>query len=333
MKVLVTGGGGFVGRNLIDKLIERGVDVQSFGRSKQTDLEARGVNVIHGDISNPIAVNNAIFNVDAVFHVAAKAGIWGNWKEYFNTNVMGTRNVIKACKKHGIKRLVYTSTPSVVFNGDKLENADEKSSYMKNCLCYYAKTKAVAEEEVLKANEMNGLRTIALRPHLIWGIGDHHLLPRIIEKAKVGKLKIIGEGKNLVDVTHIKNVVHAHILALDALENGVGAGQAYFITNDEPVNLWDWLNAVFKELEINPVEKKLSLNTAYRFGALCEAVYKILKIKKDPPMSRFLAVELGKHHYFNIAKAKKDLGYKPIVSLADGLAELASYMKIKQKIK
>lgn len=308
MRVLVTGGGGFLGKHIIDLCLERGYWVRSFSRSPQKDLEAKGVQVRCGDLADVVAVNNVIFDVDAVFHVAAKAAMWGSWDSFYQTNVQGTKNVILACQTQGNQHLVYTSTPSVVFNGQDLNNVDETQPYGHNWLCHYAHTKRIAEELVLKAGG------IALRPHLIYGNGDPHLTPKILELAKQKKLKIVGNGQNIVDLTHVKNAAKAHLLALDSLIEGRCQGQAYFITDGTPVNLWSWINNLLQSHNIDPINQKVSLKKAYLAGNILEFIYKLLRIETQPPMTRFIATELAKNHYFNIEKAKQDLAYTPILN-------------------
>lgn len=330
MKILVTGGGGFLGRYIVKGLLQRGYDVRILARQPHQDLEALGVHVMRGDLCDPIAVNNAVFDRDAVFHVGAKAGIWGNWDSYFMPNVVGTRNVIKACKTHGIRYLIYTSTPSVVFNGNDLCNVDESMPYGRNWLCNYAHTKAIAEQEVLASNNGSSLCTTVLRPHLIWGIGDQHLIPRIIERAKAGKLRIIGDGENKVDIIHVINAAHAHLLTLDALQEGRGSGKAYFISQGEPVKLFPWINSLLEGLDLPLITKKISFKKAYCLSAILEIIHKALLPKKEPLMTRFLVTELAKDHFFNITNAKKDLGYSPIITTEDGLNELIQEFKIKQ---
>ena len=267
MKALVTGGGGFLGRYLVQNLRMREMEVTILGRSPQPEIEAQGTKVYRGKIENYETVSDACQGQDVVFHVAAKAGIWGSWNCFFQPNVIGTRNVIKACKEWGITRLIYTSTPSVVFNGGSFEGADESLPYGRNWISHYAHTKAIAEAEVLAANRPEGLRTIALRPHLIWGIGDPHLIPRVVDRARAGKLRIIGNGHNRVDITHVENAARAHLLAFDALKKGDAGGKAYFISQNQPVILWEWINSLLTRLEIRPVQKKVSLNKAYTVGA------------------------------------------------------------------
>ena len=318
MKILVTGGGGFVGGYVIERLLARGYTVRSIGRSQQPDLEAKGVEVVCGDLTDAATVSSACKGVDAVFHVAARAGVWGSWESYYQPNVIGTRHVVAACREQGVGRLIYTSTPSVVFNGEPISGGDESLPYGQNWLCHYAHTKAIAEQEALAANS-DSLKIVALRPHLIFGPGDPHLLPRVVESVKAGRLKIVGDGTSKVDVSYVGNVADAHLDAFDALESGQGAGQAYFISQGEPVELWPWVNSVLEGLGHAPLTKKIPLPLAYSVGAICEGVWKVIGRQNDPPITRFVAVELAKDHYFNISAARRDLGYQAQTSMSEAL--------------
>ncbi|MFQ3224250.1 MAG: nucleoside-diphosphate-sugar epimerase [Lentimonas sp.] len=318
MKILVTGGGGFVGGYVIERLLARGYAVRSFGRSAQPELVGRGVEVVCGDLTDAEVVSSACEGVDAVFHVAARAGVWGSWDSYYQPNVVGTRNVVAACREQGVGRLIYTSTPSVVFNRQAISGGDESLPYGRDWLCHYAHTKAIAEKEALAANS-ESLQIVALRPHLIFGPGDPHLLPRVIGSVKAGRLKIVGDGRCRVDVSYVGNVADAHLNAFDALESGVGAGLAYFISQGEPMELWSWLNSILQGLGHAPLTKKIPLPLAYGVGALCEGVWRVLGRRNDPPITRFVAVELAKDHYFDISAARRDLGYEAKVSMAAAL--------------
>ncbi|MGK0456189.1 MAG: nucleoside-diphosphate-sugar epimerase [Zhongshania aliphaticivorans] len=318
MKALVTGGGGFVGSYVVERLLARGYAVRSFGRSSQPSLEERGVEVHCGDLADADAVAAASDGMDVVFHVAARAGVWGSWQSYYRPNVIGTRNVVAACQVKGVRRLIYTSTPSVVFNRKAIRGGDETLSYGRRWLCHYAHTKAIAEEEALAANS-DALKVVALRPHLVFGPGDPHLLPRVVDSACSGRLKIVGNGRNKVDVSYVEDVADAHINALDALEAGKGAGCAYFISQDEPVELWPWVNSILEGLGYAPLTRKVRLPLAYGAGTICEFVWNVLKRRDDPPMTRFVAVELAKDHYFDISAAKSDLGYVAKVPMEEAL--------------
>jgi len=320
--VLVTGGGGFVGSALVRRLVEYGCEVRVAGRKRYPHIERLDVQCIVGDIGDSAFVQEACRGIDTVFHTASKAGIWGSRQEYERTNVSGTENIVSACRKHGIPRLVYTSTPSVVFDCNDIENGDESLPYAEQFLCHYARTKAVAERCILH-NNAGGLKTCAIRPHLIWGPDDPHLIPRLLERGKQGKLKIVGTGTNTVDITYVDNVAHSHLLAAQSLAgDGAAAGKAYFIGQERPVSLWDWINGLYRDLGIAPITRKVPFNAAYRIGALLEMVYRFSARNNEPPMTRFLALQLARSHYFSHEQAEKDFGYRPIVSLEEGKEKL-----------
>jgi nucleoside-diphosphate-sugar epimerase len=289
-------------------------------------LSARGVEVVCGDLTNTGVVRAACEGMDAVFHVAARAGVWGSWDSFYQPNVVGTRNVVDACREQRVGRLVYTSTPSVVFNRQAIRGGDETMPYGRDWLCHYAHTKALAEAALLAANSET-LKVVALRPHLIFGPGDPHLLPRVIESVRNGRLKIVGDGTNQVDVSYVENVADAHLNALDALASGAAAGNAYFISQGEPVQLWPWLNGILVELGHAPLTQRLPLPLAYGVGAVCELFGQLLRRRDDPPITRFVAVELAKDHYFEIGAAQRDLGYAPQVSMREALTRTVLDLK------
>lgn len=324
--VLVTGGNGFVGRAIIKILLESKISCRVVGRNFYPELDVLGVECVVGDIADQNLMIKATEGVDTVFHVAALAGISGRWQQYYATNVLGTRSVIKACRGR-VSRLVYTSTPSVVFNRTSIEGGNESLPYPTSFLCHYAKSKMMAEKEVLDANGKE-VATCALRPHLIWGPGDPHLIPRLVAARLKNRLKIVGKKDNVVDISYIDNVAHAHILAANNLASTqTAAGKPYFISQDKPVNLWDWLNDLFKEIGVPELDSSISFPLAYSIGACLEVGYAILKRQDEPPMTRFVAEQLAKSHYFSIANAQKDLGYVPLVSTEEGLKRLVSSLK------
>ena len=323
--VLVTGGTGFLGSRLVERLLSAGRTVTVLGRTPSPELEARGVRFVRASLDDAAAVRAACAGIGTVFHVAAKVGVWGRYDDFFRTNVLGTRALLEGCRTEGVSRLVFTSTPSVVYNGRDLAGADESLPLTTNCPSAYPLTKAIAEREVLAANSPT-LRTVALRPHLIWGVGDPHLVPRLLAKARARRLRIVGSGKNRVDMVHVENAVDAHLAAEAALE-GSAAGRAYFITNDEPVLLWEWINGLLRALGEPGVTKQISLGVASFVGACCEAAWRTLPLAGEPPLTRFVAAELAKDHWFDITAAKRDLGYAPRVSMAAGTAELIEHLK------
>jgi len=321
MRVLVTGGGGFIGRRLVQQLLQRGYAVRSLGRSPQAELHQLGVEFLCGDLADRDFLQRACASMDAVFHVAAKAGIWGPRSGYYAVNVQGTDNLLQACQQAGVGRVVYTSTPSVVFNRQSHRGSDATIAYGRRWLCHYAETKALAEQRALAANN-SAMGVVALRPHLVFGPGDPHLLPKVLQSIQAGRLKIVGDGRNQVDVSYVDDVVAAHLDALDALTaqpQQVG-GQAYFISQDQPVYLWDWLNRILSDLGHPPLKRRVPLPIVYAAGAACELLWGLVRKRSDPPMTRFVAVELAKSHYFDISAAKQQLGFSPRVDMETALA-------------
>lgn len=323
MKALITGGGGFLGGAVVRKLVGRGDAVRSFTRTRYPWLDDLGVEQALGDLSDPAAVAAAAGGCDVVFHVAAKAGVWGRYRDYHAVNVVGTGNVIAACLTAGVGRLVHTSTPSVTYSGP-VEGGNESLPYPKRFDAAYPETKAVAERAVLAANGPD-LATVALRPHLIWGPGDPHLVPRVLARARAGKLKRVGTGPVTVDVTYVDNAADAHVLAADRLAPGSPpAGKAYFITNGEPVDLWAFLNRVLAGAGLPPVVRSVSPWKARLAGRALETVYRAFRLPGEPAMTRFVASQLSTPHWFDISAARRDLGYEPRVSIDEGLKRLAT---------
>jgi nucleoside-diphosphate-sugar epimerase len=324
--VLVTGGGGFIGLALVRELCRQGHRVRVLGRGKYPAAEAVGAVCIPGDLREQALVQQAAAGCDTVFHVAAKAGIWGPWAEYHSINVLGTRNVLSACQQQQVPVLVYTSTPSVVFDGCDIEGGDETLPYSSKPLCHYAATKIRAEQEVLKANSEQ-LRTTAIRPHLVWGPGDKNLIPRLMARGRKQRLRMVGNGNNWVDISYIDNVVHAHLLAAHNLHSTASAaGRAFFIAQQEPVQLWPWINELFERTGLPPVRKKVSLSTARSLGWLLEKGYTLLKKEEEPQMTRFLAEQLAMSHWFKKDQARALLGYSEQVSSAQGMERLVAWL-------
>jgi len=323
-RVLVTGGGGFLGGAIVRLLLARGDRVRSFCRRAYADLHARGVEQIRGDLGDPKAVERACCGVDLVFHTAAKAPPWGRYDDYYRTNVQGTKHVIEACRKHQVPYLVYTSSPSVIFDGSDLEGVDESVPYPSKYVAYYPQTKAQAEQLVVLSAD-SALRTIVLRPHEIWGPGDPHFVPRIL--ARAGRLKRIGPGTNLVDTIYIDNAAEAHVLAAERLaENPDLSGRIYFLSQGEPNGAWDMINAILRAAGRPPVNGAVPYPLARLLGAVCELAFKIFRLPGEPPMTRFVADALAKSHWFDIQAARRDLGYVPHVSLAEGLKRLEHWI-------
>lgn len=323
MQTLVTGGGGFLGLYIVEQLLAAGHAVRVFCRGEYPALQRPGVEVVRGDLQDAAAVSDACRGMESVFHTAAVPGVWGPWSRYYNTNTLGTLHVLAGCQRHGVRRLIYTSSPSVVFDGDDHVNADESLPCPQRWLCHYPHSKALAEQAVLAANQPEQLRTIALRPHLIWGPRDNHLIPRLLSRAQSGRLRQVGDGSNVVSVAYVENAAAAHLQAEVALRDSTrAAGKAYFINEPEPVNLWDWVNLLLTRAGLPPVQKRISRNTAWRIGAVLETVFRLARIQSEPPLTRFVAAQLAGSHSYSIAAAVRDFGYTPLVSLQEGLRRL-----------
>jgi len=329
MHALVTGAGGFLGRYIVEALIARGDRLRGLARGDYPGLQSLGVEMIRGDLAERDTVAAACQGIDCVFHVASRVGIWGLWREYYSTNVVGTQNVIDACRVNGVGRLVFTSSPSVTFDGRDQCGVDESAPYPTRWLAHYPHSKALAERAVLAADGVHGLRTCSLRPHLVWGPRDHHLTARLVERARSGRLRRVGNGANLVDMVYVENAAEAHILAADALGETASAvgGKAYFLSQGEPVNCWQWIDEILTLVDLPPVRKSMSLAAAWRLGAACEAVWTIAGLRSEPPMTRFLASQLGTSHWFDLSAARRDFGYQPRVSTAEGMQRLGEWLR------
>jgi nucleoside-diphosphate-sugar epimerase len=326
MNILVTGGGGFLGQALCRGLVERGHMVSSFNRGHYPPLDALGVRQLRGDLADRDAVVAAAQGCEAIFHNAAKAGAWGSRDSYHRANVVGTDNVLAACRAHGIGRLVYTSTPSVTHRATHpvAGGTADEVPYGEHVKAPYASTKILAEKAVLAANGAT-LATVALRPRLIWGPGDAQLLPRLAQRARAGRLRLVGDGSNLIDTTYIDNAAQAHFDAFDHLAPGAAcAGRAYFISNGEPRPAREIVNALLAAAGAPPVTKTLPFGVAYAIGAACEAAWTLLPLAGEPPLTRFLAEQLATTHWYDMAPATRDFGYVPRVTIAEGLARLAA---------
>lgn len=329
MRVLVTGPAGFLGNEIVGQLIGRGDQVVGISRGDYPELTARGVDYHRGDLSDRDLTLRLVRDVDAVVHTAAVAGVWGDYESFYRINTQATLNVIEACRQNNIGTLVFTSSPSVTFAGDHQRGVDETEPYPKRWLCAYPQTKALAEQAVLKAHRDGGINSCALRPHLVWGADDPHLLARVVDRARSGQLKIVGNGKNLIDTVHVTNAAAAHLDAIDALLDRPdrAGGRAYFIAQDEPVNCWEWISEICKIAGVAAPSRHVPFPLAYMIGAGLERYYQITGRQSEPPMTRFVAAQLAKDHYFDISAARERLGYKVRVSMEQGLDQLRSAWK------
>jgi 2-alkyl-3-oxoalkanoate reductase len=334
VKCVVTGGTGFVGKALCLALKQKGHEVVALSRKRSTELVAAGVSSVELDIAklqneplSKCAETDSLCEIlkgtDCVFHVAAKVGMWGGFGSFYQTNVQATRALLRAAREQGAKAFIYTSSPSVIASGENLKGVDESAQYPKHYEAYYPMTKAMAERSVLEANAAT-CRTLALRPHLIWGPGDTNLVPTILERARQGRLLRIGSGENLVDFSFIDDCVNAHIKAFDCLMGDdsqaadAASGRAYFISQGEPTLLWGFIDEVLERNGISPLRRSLSHKVARVIAALCESLAG-LSGGKEPLLTRFLVDEMATDHYFDISAAERYLGYKPSVSMAEAM--------------
>lgn len=322
MKALVTGGGGFLGKAIIRRLLAGGAEVRSLARGHYPELEATHVDARRGDVADRETVLEACRDRDIVFHVAAKVGLWGDYKEYHQANVVGTLHVIEACRSLGIQRLVFTGSPSVVFDGRDVEGWDESAPYPARFDSHYSRTKAIAEEMVLSANGA-GLATVSLRPHLVWGPGDNHIVSRLIARGRAGQLRRIGNFNKLVDTTYIDDAAEAHWLAAERLRPGSPvAGRAYFISAGDPRPIWEVIDGILASAGVAPVTRSVPPALARAAARVLEAVYGLLRVQAEPRLTRFLVSQLSTAHWFDISAARRDFGYAPKVSVKEGLARL-----------
>lgn len=327
MRALVTGGGGFMGAALARKLRERGDEVRVFGRGSYAELEAIGIDCMRGDITDYEAVKAACDDRDVVFHVAAKVGLWGSFEDFYAVNVGGTKNVLRACQEQGVRKLVYTGSPSVVFHGGDIEGVDESAPYPEKFDSHYSRTKAQAEQMVLAADH-DKLSTVSLRPHFIWGPGDRNLLPRVLAKAKAGRLFKIGDDDKLVDAIYIDDCVEAHILAAVQLSPlSEISGKAYFLSGGDPRPFWEIVDRWLAAAGLPPVKKHVPKRVAFVAADACEALWRALGLTSEPPLTRFLVIALTTAHWFDISAAKRELGWQPKVKMEDGMERVAHWLR------
>lgn len=328
MRALVTGGGGFLGRAIVEALLAEGHTVTTLSRGEHAELRALGVRHVRADLADSAAMRDSFRGQETVFHAAAKAGVWGRWADYERANVTATRNVIAACERHRVRRLVFTSSPSVVFDGRDQLDAGDDLPYPRRYLAHYPRSKAQAEQLVLGTNGRWGLATCALRPHLIFGARDPHLVPRVIAQARAGRLAIVGAGDNLVSMTDVENAAAAHLDAARTLSLAAPhAGRAYFVNQREPVRLWDWIGELLDALGIARPRRRVGERAAYAAGASLEFAWSLLRLQGEPPMTRFVARQLARSHTYDLGPAQRDFGYRERIDMAHATRRLHAALR------
>lgn len=322
MEVLVTGAGGFLGGAVAQALLRDGNCVRHFSRSSYPKLNELGIAQFQGDLLDPTAVDRAVNGCEAVFHVAAKVSTTGSYSAYHQTNVIGTCNVIDACRRHGVGYLIFTSSASVVFDGRDMEGVDERMPYPARYVSNYARSKAMAEQAIIYANGPR-LRTITLRPHIVWGEGDRLFVPRILARARKGKLRRIRGAPKRIGLTHIEDAARAHLLAGKRLVEcpDIG-GRVFFISSEEPVYAFSAIDELLKAAHHPPIMRSVSPTTAYVAGALHEFFHWLLRRCDEPAMSRWMVRELATAHWFDISAAREAFAFESSVTLRDGLGRL-----------
>jgi 2-alkyl-3-oxoalkanoate reductase len=320
MNILVTGGTGFLGRHLLRALLNQGHQVFCLGRNFVfvQDLLEKGVHPVHADLRVASAVIAACENIDVAYHVGALSAPWGKSSDFYEINVGGTEAVIAGCRKHGVCRLIYVSSPSVVFNGQDQYNLTENVPYPRHFASLYSRTKKLGEDRV---NVVRELETVIIRPKAIFGPGDQTLLPRLIKVARQKRLPQIGNGRNLVDLTYVENVVYALLLALDA---PAAVGKTYTITNAEHQPLWELIRTVLRKNGLSTGLRILPLSVALAAAGLMEA--QAIFTKREPLLTRYTVQILARTQTYDISAAIRDLGYQPQISVAEGVERtLASW--------
>lgn len=315
MELLVTGGTGFVGHHVVGALLARGHRVRILGRdfAGSRGVIAAGAVPVRADLRDRAAVEAACAGVEAVYHVGALSAPWGKRADFRAINVGGTAAVLAGCRRHGVRRLIAVSSPSVVFDGRDQCNLTEDAPYPRRFMSAYSLTKKLGED-LVNAAAATGLETVILRPKAVFGPGDRALLPRLIAAARRGRLPRIGDGRNRVDLTYVANVVDALVLALDA---GAATGKTYTITNDEHVPLWGAIGTVLRRLGIPERLRPLPLRVALAVATLLEL--RAALTGKEPTLTRYSAAILARTQTYNIGAARRDLGYAPRVSVAEGI--------------
>lgn len=325
MKICVTGATGFLGYRLIQRLQSLGHEVLATGRNKHMGekITYLGLPFKRGSLEDRAFVMSLIPDgTDAVIHCAGLASPWGPYESFYQANVVATEHVIEACLARGVKRLVHVSTPSIYVEYKDKFDVKESDPLPIEFVTHYAKTKYLAEQKVFEAHQ-KGLETLMIRPRALVGAGDTVIMPRLLRAHHEGRLRVIGDGKNQVDLTPVSNVIDALILCLNAPEDALG--EAYNISNGQPVKLWDFLKAVFAKMHLTLNEKRIPFGVAYGVAKSMEQAAKLLPEQPEPPLTCYGVGMLAKTQTLNIDKARQKLGYEPQQSLDEAVDEFLTW--------
>jgi nucleoside-diphosphate-sugar epimerase len=315
----VTGGSGFIGGKLVQRLVGEGSAVRALARSDSAAerVAELGAEPVRGELGNLTSLTAGADGADVAFHLAAHLGEWGPWEDFERGNVVGTRNVLAACEEAGVGRFVHCGTEAALMAGEPLVHVDETAPLRPDSRAPYPATKAKAEQAVRQAAR-DGFETVALRPRFVWGKGDTTLLPEMVATVEAGRFAWVGGGRNVTDTTHVDNVVEGLILAA---EKG-RSGEAYFVTDGEPVVFREFVTALLRTQGVEPPDRSLPAWTAAPMARVCEMAWKLLPLPGDPPMTSFRSWLLTQECTIDISKARAELGYSPPVDHAQGLEEL-----------
>jgi nucleoside-diphosphate-sugar epimerase len=309
----VTGGSGFVGGALIERLRAEGWEVRALARSDQAAARVRelGAEPVMGDLDNV-----QVEGCEVAFHAAAKVEDFGDPADFERVNVQGTRNVVAACKAGGVRRLVHVSTEAALMAGQPLVNVDESAPLRPDSPVLYSSSKAKAEQIVRGAD----LETVVVRPRFVWGRGDTTLLPQITEMVRSGRFRWIGGGRHLTATTHVRNAVEGLWLAATRGQ----AGGVWFVTDGQPVVFRDFLTAMLATRDVEIPDKSVPPRVAATAAAALEGVWRRLRRPGNPPVTRFAVWASGQECTIDISRAERELGYRPVISRDEGLAELSA---------
>jgi nucleoside-diphosphate-sugar epimerase len=315
----VTGGSGFIGGTLIERLVDAGCEVSALARSDASAaaVEARGARAARGDLDDPASLTAAADGCEVAFHLAAHLGQWGTWEEFARGNVGGTENTLEACRRAGVRRFVHCGTEAALIAGRPLIRIDETAPLRPDSKALYCSTKALAEIRV-RAAAGPGLETVILRPRMVWGPGDTTLLPELVAAVEAGRFAWIDGGRHRTDTTHVDNVVEGLLLAA---QRG-GSGEAYFVTDGEPVIFREFVSELLATQGVDPPSRSVPGWLAGGAAAVAESTWRLLRLGGEPPLTR-LAVWLSSQECtIEIGKARRELGYEPVISRRAGLAAL-----------
>ncbi|MEA2367913.1 MAG: hypothetical protein QOH38_631 [Thermoleophilaceae bacterium] len=315
----VTGGSGFIGGRLIRRLVADGWRVRALARSDRSAsaVEQAGAEAVRGDLDQVESMRAGAEGCDFAFHAAAYVKNWGTREDFERGNVVGTRNALEAARSAGVRRFVHVGTEAALLAGQPLRDADETEPLRPDSPALYSSTKAQAEQAVRDANA-EGFETVVVRPRFVWGVGDTTIIPSIKEAVERGRFSWIGGGRHRTSTTHVDNTVEGLVLGA---ERGRG-GEAYFVTDGEPVVFRDFVTELLATQGVEIPDKKVPAGVVRPLAVVAETLWRVLPLRGEPPITRFAVWVASLDCTIDISKARRELGYEPVRTRAEGLAEL-----------